>query len=136
MATDPVTIEPMMDVDLEAPDVEEEPRSALSLITNSEMLPPMKIESEPGNDLEALDWDTLKKTELHEQQDATRTPIDDGFIRQRLQSTSWALIYCVLKLIDQGRIRRVDTRAAGPVRSRLILDVPHYSRFDVRLSIV
>lgn len=44
----------------------------------------------PAEELEssddtALDWDTLKRTELHEKLDSSMTPIDTIALRERLQ---------------------------------------------------
>jgi hypothetical protein len=33
-----------------------------------------------------VDWETLGKSEVHEQQEQSGAPIDAGFLRQRLQS--------------------------------------------------
>lgn len=35
-----------------------------------------------------LDWDTLKRTELHEKHDSSQTPIDTTALRERLQRES------------------------------------------------
>lgn len=39
-------------------------------------------------DGKGVDWETLSKSEEHEQQEQTRAPIDSGFLRQRIQRAS------------------------------------------------
>lgn len=32
-----------------------------------------------------VDWDTLQRSEVHEQKDPSQAPLDQGFLRQRLE---------------------------------------------------
>ena len=58
------------------------------LLTNAQTTEAMQseeLDTEETHDLTSgLDWETLQKTELHEQQDPSHLPLDDSFLRQRL----------------------------------------------------